>query len=418
VKGSFGARGALDWYLSCCRRGWETVPDAEIEPRYRSGSSVAGFRATATRSSRSLGAFVVVDVVQLDEHRVMAMLDADGVVWSVLAITEREPPYRIATCLVAKAPPTDITVRSATPADGPAIAKLIRRSPVVDGAVTRWYDYGTDYFKATSSAGACSIVAEHVGQLVAVHGLAPFDAHFGAGRTARLGLLRHTRIDPTMQGSGLFGALQLELMSHTFPDLDQGCSLVAVGNTAMLDKLPDDLRRWRVTMERYTLDCRSLGKGDATLPGVPCSSVDAIELLDASHQLEYLCRATSPEALASVPAQRRRRQGGAVVAVADNVVAITTEDGETRVTRSEVTALELGCATDAPEDLRRLLREWCGHLYGQGIDDLLCYASSASPLRPLLAGLASHVDAFVLNLTLDPPDDLGERGIHLTPALL
>jgi len=171
-------------------------------------------------------------------------------------------------------------------------------------------------------------------------------------------------------------------------------------------------------MERYTLDCQSLAQGDGSVPGVPCSGADAVELLDAAHQREYLCRATAPEALAAVPVQRRRLQGGAVVAVADNVVDIATEDGEERVTRSAVTALELGCATEGTDDLRRLLRGWCAFLHGQGVDDLLCYASSASPLRPLLAGLASHVDTFVLNLTLDPPDDLGDRGIHLTPALL
>lgn len=162
----------------------------------------------------------MVDVVDLDEARAVTTLDAAGVVWSVLAVTEREPPHRIATCVAARTPPTGITVRPATRADGPAIAELIRRSPVVDGGVRRWYDYGLDYLEATASAGAFSIVAEQAGHLIAVHGLVAFDANLGEGRAARLGLLRHTRIDPEMQGSGLFGALQFELVGQTFPELD------------------------------------------------------------------------------------------------------------------------------------------------------------------------------------------------------
>jgi len=205
VDGSLRAREALDWYLSCCRRGWETVPDTEIEPRYRHGSSPAGFRATAARASRSLGAFVVVDVVHRDEDRVVATLDADGVAWSVLAITEREPPYRIATCVAAKAPPAGITVRTATRADGPALAELIRRSPVVDGAVTRWYDYGPDYLEATSSVGACTVVAEQAGQVIAVHGLrhsmptSERDGPLGLGCFAILESIQRCR-DPVCSG--------------------------------------------------------------------------------------------------------------------------------------------------------------------------------------------------------------------------
>ena len=413
------AQAVLDWYLGWLRRvpAGDGPEDDEVYAVLGPGAGPEVFRRflTARRDDtlRPLGE----PVLEGPGRVALAAARADGQRMRIVAIARSDGE---AHATITKAAPDGYVVREAVPEDGPALADLCRRTPIVDEKSRTTLDYGDDYLAATALAEERDVmVVEHDGQLLALHGCAYHDGVVGDLRS-RMYYLRHTRIDPLAQKLGLFSALNGALFERGFSAGAIPYSMVAVGNDRMLDKLPDELRRWPWRHRRFSLDCRQLG--DEAAVHHPVDASDAVPMVTA------LRAGLAVNPVPTVDGLRRRLAraphlygpdrlvgtSDAVVGVGRQAMTITEETGEMIEHRVEVVAYDVGAAD--PAALEQTLRAWCQQLADEHVDDLIVDVCEGAPHFDLVSSLARSSRSYLVNLGMPPPPDA--TGFHIDPALI
>lgn len=313
----------------------------------------------------------------------------------------------------------DTTVRPATRRDGPALAELCRRVPLAAAGQLVGTDYGPDWWPAFGMvAGRHVFVAEHGGRIVGLHAVTLLRARVDA-RIVRLALAGPTRIEPAVQGTGVFGALHDAADRLTHRAAAEPCALVPVGN-APAAGLPSTLRSWPVRYDQLFVDCGAVACASRDhMRGA--SLGDAVALLEHTYGQSALAPADLGADLAQRLAiephrygpERLLTNGAAVLGVSKLAAVIARDDDSTP--RRQITAFDIAASSAAALDA--LVRAWCARL-ADDTDDLVVWASAPGPIHDVVAPLAWKCTPHALDLGLTPPVSLAHRGIHIGASLL
>jgi len=411
-------RLALAAYLAWARRRGEGVTDAEIRAVLGPDTMPSLVRGVLHIRRDLAGCRLVTDPVEEVPGRVVAAAVAeDGTRMRASAVIRDDGNTHV---MIVKALPEGLVLREAVAADGPRLAEICRSTPIVTGPLRATIDYGQDYLRATEVADPrIVLLVEADDRIVALHGCVVHDGVVG-DRPQKLAYLRHTRIDPALQGAGIFSALNGALFERGFAAGATAYSLVAVGNERMQEKLPEELRRWPWRHKRFYLDTRSLA-ADATAL-VEIDPEDAAPLINRLYDGKAVSPPTTPAAL------RRRLQAtpdiygpdlllgnaDALVGVSRRPIHITTEGPDGTRLRREAVAYDIG-ASDA-DAFEGVIRSWCRRLAAAGADDLVVDVTTASPLHDRLAGLARTSREYALQFGISPPPDV--IGFRVDPAFI
>ena len=147
LDGSDPRARALAWYLGHLRSGFADATEDEFRARFCSDDPVpAAVRIRLTRVHlERLTHLALEDTFALSTHEGIARLrDEKGRAWRLRVILHPLEPERLRWAVLTMEPPPGVSIRVGSPADGPELAELERRVPVVDGEVRRTYDRGPD----------------------------------------------------------------------------------------------------------------------------------------------------------------------------------------------------------------------------------------------------------------------------------
>ena len=415
---------ALAWYLGHLRGGFRDATEADVRAHHRSDDPVPP--AQRIRSDRALAErlarLAVEGAFALAPHEGIARLrDAGGRLWRLRAFLHPPEPERLRWAVLTMEPPPGVTIRLAVPADGPALAELERRVPVVDGELRRSYDRGPDYFAATAVADEHeTLVAEVDGALCGMtsHVYHPVRA---AGRSLRVTYLRHARVDPVSQGFGVSSALTGASAELGLSRSDAPWSLTAASNEAVQKHGFRVLARAPAVQMR--IDVRA-----AARPGpLPAASADGrhiAELLEtASGDLELSRPWVAREIEARVTGvgprygwDRIALGDGAIVGVERTPIVVRSEGPGGRSERRQVLAFDVAARPGHESELAQLVRAWCARLADEGVDDLVVTVASPRLLAPL-AELAASETRFDLNHHFRVAPDADARGYFVDGML-
>jgi hypothetical protein len=398
-------RRALTEYLGWARRRGEGVTDAEVHA-VLGPEAVPPMTRGMLRQRRDLAdcRLVAEPVEEVPGRVVPDAIAGDGTRMRASVVLRDDGNAYV---MIVKALPQGLVLREAAAADGPRLAEVCRSTPIVTGSLRVTIDYGQDYLRATEVAEPRIVLLVEANQRIqALHGCVIHNGVVG-DRQQKLAYLRHTRIDPTLQGVGVFSALNGALFERGFAAGATPYSLVAIGNEAMLEKLPEELRRWPWRHKRFYLDTRSVARRSAALAEIDAD--DAAPLIDRLYRGTAISPPTTAAGLrhrlAATPhlyaPNRLLGDARAVIGVSRAPIQVRSEGPDGADLRREVVAYDLG-ATDA-DGFEAVLRSWCDRLAAEAVDDLCIDVTTASPLHDRLARLARSVREYALNLSLPPP---------------
>jgi hypothetical protein len=405
-------------YLEWARRHGESVPDAEVYEVLGPDAVASVVRGFLHQRRELAGCRLVSNPIEEVPGRIVAdAIDGNGERMRAVAVVRDDGNAHV---MFAKALPDGFVLREASALDGPRLAEVCRTTPIVTGPIRTTTDYGPDYLRSTELADErIVLLVEADGRIVGMHGCVIHEAVVG-DHHGKLAYLRHTRIDRAAQGHGVFSALNGALFARGFASGALPYSLVAVGNDRMLEKLPEELRRWPWRHNRFHLDTRKLADRSSAL--VEIDPIDAVPLINRVHDGATLRPATTSSAL------RRRLQKAphlygsdrllgdpdAVIGVSREPIYVTTEGPNGAQGRREAVAYDVGATSlDAFE---RVVRSWCHRLAAEGVHDLAIDTSTASPLHNCLATLARSAREYALQLALPPPPQA--TGFWIDPAYI
>jgi hypothetical protein len=409
---------AVRWYLTRIARGiagdpLEGLVDElrALYPLHPGPAVIAGFMRDRVRNYGT--GFRLIGVEWLADHAVVGIVETDdGTRWRVAASSD---PNTDSFGFIGSAKaPAGFRVRAAEPEDGPALAELIRRVPMNVGDDWFLIDYGHDYLAATAMATDRLVaLAENDGGLLAIHGHAnvtvvvdglPHDSVY----------LRHTRVDPSTKGSGVFSALNGFLFEQQLAwaggSMPSSFSLVAVANDSMLRVLPDELRRWGTPWERLHLDARALagesGRRRTDQLRDRAELADLLEHMQAGADVRLpVDRGWVDRRLDGCPElygpERVRGGAGAAVGVGRSTIGVRRKDADNET--REAVVFDIAFESGADEALRETLRGWCDDLVADGVDRLVIGCGSSSRVHAALAPLAVEVERYHLNCSWPAP---------------
>jgi hypothetical protein len=323
----------------------------------------------------------------------------------------------------------DVTVRDAQePDDGPELAALERRCPVVVGGVEVEYDRGDDYFAQHRLMGEhATSVAECGGRVVGIFSESPRTVLID-GAPVQTSYRFHLRVDPDLRGKRVFPALnarQLERKLLAGPPYSLAASYVAVENETMLATIPEAMREslWSVPIERLVIDCeRNAGPPLGRMAELTDAPRIA-ELLEASHGAEEFRTAFDEthvvDRLTRAPSLYSWHQvlltERAVCGVWDQQLRVTRRAGTGAERSTRAAVLDWGSELGAEHELVGLLRHWCGALARTTTTHLTVFISGTSPTRRMFDALHPAVEPFFMTVNHPEPPSAAESGVHVDP---
>lgn len=417
---------ALAWYLDHFRRRWHDASEDDVRMAYRSDDPIPP--AQRLRVDRGLAEKVppldLDQVLAVSDHEAIARLhDAQGRRWRVRAIMHPPEPDRLRWAFLTQEPPPGVVIRPCAPSEGPALAALERRVPIVDGEVRRVYDRGGDYFAAAAVPDEHQVLgAEMDGALVGMYGQVRHPAR-AAGRLLRVAYLRHLRVDPRARGRGILSALVGASGESAVPRCDAPWSLTGASNDAVDRRGMQDSARSPAVQLR--VDVRAAAKCVA-LP-CPPSPADAEAIAAFLHRSMGALELSRPWAPEDVSARietvghrygwdRLAFTGVALLGVERTPVTVETQSPAGISIRRQVLAFDVASLPGRESQLEGLVRAWCSRLAEEGVDDLLIMVSSPA-VRRLLEPIASHTTSFNLNHDFAVASDAEARGYSIDGML-
>jgi hypothetical protein len=417
---------SLAWYIGHLRRRWQGVSEDEVRGAYRTDDPVAPKQRLAFKvhMAARVPPFALEQILATSDHEAVARLrDTQGRRWRVRAIMHPAEPDRLRWAFITQEPPPGVVIRPAELSDGPALAALERRVPIIDGEVRRTYDRGEDYFVAAAVPNEhLVLVAEVDGVLSGMTSQVLHPAR-ADGRLLRLAYLRHFRVDPGVQGRGVFSALNGMQGESAIPHCDAPWSLTGASNEAV------DSRGMRLLMRspvvQLCIDARAAAR-PLPLPRPPARD-------DATALAEFLARSVGPLELSRTWSSddvvgrvegvgvrygwdRIALTEQAVLGVEKTPVTVETAGPGGTSIRREVMAFDIGAVPGQESQLLDLVRAWCSRLVDEGIDDLLMVVSNPA-LRRALEPLATRSTSFNLNHQFPVAADADVRGYFIDGML-
>ena len=67
----------------------------------------------------------------------------------------------------------------------------------------------------------------------------------------------------------------------------------------------------------------------------------------------------------------------------------------------------------AEDEFVAVLRSWCGRLLELGHTELTFITSEGSASRPLVTGMASHIDPYSFRMSVPEPEGTSDRGLYV-----
>jgi hypothetical protein len=416
---------ALRWYLDQLRTGFRFASEEDIRTHHRSDDAVPpAERIRLDRAyAEKLTDLSLESAFATSQHEGVARLrDPKGRRWRLFVILHPPEPERLRWAFLTQEPAPGVLIRFATPADGPALAALERRVPVVDGAVRRSYDRGADYLAATAVADEHhTLVAELEGVLCGMAGQV-FHAARAGGRLLRLCYGRHTRVDPASQGKGISSALTGAYAEHGVRSCDAPWTLTAVRNDAVDRHGMQNVARSPAVQLR--IDARAVAGPGALATASPADAEPVAKLLEqASADLELSRPWTAREIEARVTGvgarygwDRVALRDGAILGVERTPIVVRSEGPEGRSERRQALAFDVAALPGREHELPSLVHAWCARLADEGVDDLLVTVASLRLLAPL-ARLAASETRFNLNHQFRVAPDADLRGYFVDGML-
>ncbi len=422
----------LQWYLATIAAAGEGASWAadrdRLAPTFDGGplpNANADYVEGWRNLSRRIGPFEVASIDETADLAIAVTLDAGGKRWRAACEVEAQAPHCITSIVLQRLFDFDVSVREATEADGPALAEIERRCPIVlsDRSVT--FDRGDDYF---AFARLMEDVTVGLGLVEGV----PAAINCGAVHNVRIGgeELRvmtaiHTRILPEHQRKGLWGAVS-DVLSQKYPrhTIAGSRGYVSVDNAAMQQGFANMPDKWPAPALRAQLSCDSLAGPAAGRPATPADALRIVEILNACHDGEEQYLPYTVESLTArlerAPAQYSwervwlsERTVAGVWPAGESIRVIIESNGRRAESRRGL-VLDYGFLPGAEDELEALLRGWCGWLAGRGLDTLSIFTSALSPGYDRLRGLASEVEAFDFwTPGIAVPPGASERGLYV-----
>lgn len=317
----------------------------------------------------------------------------------------------------------EVTVRLATEADGPALADVERRSPIVLGDTTVTIDRGDDYFAAARLMEEVSVaVAEVDGVPSAVQCAAAHTVCVG-GHHHRMGYFHHLRILPEHQRKGLFQKLNQLLSKRYMPPHVDGTYAYVSPDNAASQRLFSFAEAWPVQPLLCKLDVRTLRGPRLGRPAVPADAERIVEMVNAFHRAEEMFCPYSVEFL-TARLERAAQYSWSNVLMADRAAVGVWPAGDSfativdrptrRVTEREGFVLDHGATSDGESDYETLVRSWCTELDDRGFTSLVTFTSPRSPTYAVLSELNGEMEPFDLFVFgPDCPDGADRRGVYV-----
>ena len=318
----------------------------------------------------------------------------------------------------------DVRVRLATEADGPALADIERRSPLVLGDSRLTIDRGDDYFAASRLMEDVGVaLAELDGVPGAVQCAAAHTAHVG-GRPVRMAYFHHLRILPEHQRKGLFQKLGQPLSDRYMPPHVDGTYAYVFPDNAASQRLFSFARSWPEQPVMCELPVGRLRGPPAGRPAQPADADTIVDILNTCHGGEEMFCPYSPSSI-TARLERDPEQyswgdvlvsPGAVMGVwrAGDHFTMIVDGPDGRSVDREGFALDHGLMPGAEDDYERLLRSWCAHLDDRGFAKLVVFTSPLSPGYPVLLGVGGAMLPFDLYLFgPEMPEGADRRGVYV-----
>jgi GNAT superfamily N-acetyltransferase len=298
----------------------------------------------------------------------------------------------------------EIKVREATLADGPVLAEIERRSPIVVGGSALVIDRGDDYFAAARlMEDVVVLLAEVDGVPAGVLCQAYHRARLG-GVERRMVYIHHNRVLPEYQRMGVGRALAPVCKRYEQLGYDSTYWYISKGNTTSQAFASAAPNRWTFGPELLEFDCQALA---GPIIGRSATAADArrvAPMLNAFHGGEEMFLPYTAESLAARLSRDSRQYGWDNLRLTERAVVGVWPEGEwvqVRVTgpsgvetsRSGA-VLDYGCLPGGEAELFGLIGAWCSWLLERGMMSLSMFTSPGSPLAAELRGPASDVSPF------------------------
>lgn len=339
--------------------------------------------------------------------------------WVAKFRVDEEPPHLITWLQFVRDVGAGVVIREATAADQPILADLERRSPLTVGAVSITYDRGDDFFAfARLMEDNINLVAEEDGKIVGLFSGALHTVIVG-GEEYQAMLMHHLRIPPDQQKKGLYSALNVSVFQAFEGRQNAPYAYTAVDNAAATRlRGPGS---WSFPAHRALLPCEGLSGGPFGAPAKPQDASRIVEVLNTCHQSEEM---HVPYTVESFTARLERAPDlysweqvwltdRAVVGVWPAGLRVVREEDGRRTETVRATVLDYGFLPGAEAEFEQLLRVWCGWLSQHGHSELSVLTSEGSPNYPILAKLASQMDAYLFRMGAPEPEGAAQRGLYV-----
>ena len=317
-----------------------------------------------------------------------------------------------------------VHVRWAVEADGPALADIERRSPMIVGDVKVTIDRGSDYFAVARLMEEVGVALAEVDGVPAAVNCAATHTACVDGKPYRLAYYHHLRILPEHQRKGLFQQLNRLLSERFSPPYVDGTYAYVARDNAASQRLFSFAEAWPVPPLLCELPVDKVRGPRAGRPAVREDGPRIVDLINAAHTGEEMFSPYSANFLSArlerAPQQYTwsslRLAESAVVGVwpAGDSFTVLTEGPDGSTVDREALVLDYGLLPGGDRDYEELLRGWCGELADRGHTQLMTFTSPRSPNYPVLRDLGAEMRPFDLFLQgPERPEAAGERGVYV-----
>ncbi|HKN02127.1 MAG TPA: hypothetical protein VJX23_16555 [Candidatus Binataceae bacterium] len=424
----------LKWYLGMLLSGGDGASMADND-RYTPEAAARLIPTTTDEEKRNawrgfaaqFGAISDIAVASASDFQVAVIVAAaKDRRWKLVLEVESQPPHRIARTFWERQYDFKVEVREAVEADGPTLADIERRCPIVLGETKIYFDRSADYF------AFARLMEDRTIGLASVDGV-PAAVSCGAKHRVKIGgvdrwivTVVHLRVLPEHQRKGLWGAAN-RVLDKYWDSVDGSCAYIAVDNAGMQHGFINTPNKWSVLVFRVNLSCADQAGPPSGRQATLADASAIVEVLNTFHADEEMYFPYTTESF-TARVERAPNQysweklwmtENAIVGVwpAGDSVKVVSESSGGRTESKRGMVLDYAFRPGAEKEFEKLLRAWCAILLGRGMETLSIFTSPASPGCALIRSLAREVEEFNMwTPGIAEPPDAADHGLYVDPV--